>query len=75
MSLVLHIQKSIGFAKMRTSSHRYNIETVRHGETKRNQIIHRPHCCTDSDLVVNNSAELPFFNSIIKDKTHVLCKF
>ena len=59
-------------AQLRTSSHRFNIETGRHGAVKQRDIRNRlcNHCCdmTNMDLL----AELPFFDPIIEDEIHVL---
>ena len=59
-------------AQIRTSSHRFNIETGRHGPTKRCNILHRLcyQCCEKG--TIDHLAELPFFEPIIEDELHVL---
>ncbi|KAL5256064.1 hypothetical protein ACHWQZ_G011320 [Mnemiopsis leidyi] len=61
-------------AEFRMSSHRYNIETGRHGVSKRGDILHRIcyQCSTNDKNVLANLRELPFFCPIIEDEYHVL---
>ena len=61
-------------AEFRMSSHRYNIETGRHGVSKRGDILHRIcyQCSTNDRKVMANLKELPFFYPIIEDEYHVL---
>ena len=59
-------------AQIRSSSHRLNIETGRHGIEKRSNVLNRVchHC---SDLTnLKYLAELPFFAPICEDESHVL---
>ncbi|KAL5258389.1 hypothetical protein ACHWQZ_G009029 [Mnemiopsis leidyi] len=59
-------------AQMRTSSHRLNIETGRHGIVKRNTVLNRVcHHCSDLTYL-EYLAELPFFDPICEDEIHVL---
>ena len=59
-------------AQLRTSSHRFSIETGRNGAVKQREIRNRlcNHCCdmTNMDFL----AELPFFDPIVEDEIHVL---
>ncbi len=74
LSLKLSHQQSRRLAQLRTSSHRYNIETGRHGLHRRNNIIHRV-CfqCTTNDMdTMEAMAALPCFDPIIEDEVHVL---
>ena len=59
-------------AQLRTSSHRFNIETGRHGAVKQRDIRNRlcNHCCDLTNL--DFLAELPFFDPILEDEIHVL---
>ena len=59
-------------AQIRTSSHRLNIETGRHGVDKRNNVLNRVchHCCDQTYL--KDFVELPFFAPIYEDESHVL---
>ena len=61
-------------AEFRMSSHQYNIETGRHGVSKRGDILHRIcyQCSTNDKNVLANLRELPFFCPIIEDEYHVL---
>ena len=60
-------------AQFRSSSHHFNLETGRHGTHKRNQAVPRicNACSTDEINVLDNFAEMPFFDSIIEDEVHV----
>ncbi|KAL5272263.1 hypothetical protein ACHWQZ_G000471 [Mnemiopsis leidyi] len=60
--------------EFRMSSHRYNIETGRHGACKRGNILHRIcyQCSTNDKQVLSYLKELPFFNPIIENELHVL---
>ena len=62
------------FAEFRMSSHRYNIETGRHGLSKQGDILHRIcyQCSTNDKQVLENLKELPFFCPIIEDECHIL---
>ena len=66
-----HVKK---LAEFRMSSHRYNIETGKHGVSKRGDILHRIcyQCSTNDQKVLANLKELPFFCPIIEDEYHVL---
>ena len=66
-----HVKRLTEF---RMSSHRYNIETGRHGVSKRGDILHRIcyQCSTNDKKVLANLKELPFFCPIIEDEYHVL---
>ena len=60
------------FSRMRTSSHRYNIETGRHGLARRNNILNRVcYWCSDEEAITT-LVELPFFDPVIEDEHHVL---
>ena len=61
-------------ALFRSSLHQFNIETGRHGTYKRNQVVPRicNACSTDETDVLNNFAEMPFFDPVIEDELHVL---
>ena len=60
-------------AKFRSSSHSFNIETGRHGASRRH-IINRicKNCSTQDQEVLYGLAEMPFFDPIIEDEVHVL---
>ena len=63
--------------QFRTSSHRYKVETGRHG-VQRNNVLNRVcnHCSTTDLETMNFLAALPTFDPIIEDELHVLqsCK-
>ncbi|KAL5272963.1 hypothetical protein ACHWQZ_G000969 [Mnemiopsis leidyi] len=67
----LHLKR---FAEFRMKSHRYNIETGRHGLSKQGDILHRIcyQCSTNDKQVLENLKELPFFCPIIEDECHIL---
>ena len=58
-------------AQLRSSSHRYNVETGRYGQ-KITSVVHRicQICCDGQNVAT--LAELPFFEPIIEDELHVL---
>ena len=60
-------------AQLRTSSHQYNIETGRHGQN-RESVVNRicTTCSKNDDDTVTLLAELPFFDPIVEDETHVI---
>ena len=59
-------------AQIRSSSHRLNIETGRHGIEKRSNVLNRVcHYCSDLTNL-KYLAELPFFAPICEDASHVL---
>ena len=72
LSADLSCKQSKRLDQMRTSAHRFNIETGRHGSSKQSTIINRlcPHCCCIETL--GYLAELPFFEPILEDEIHVL---
>ena len=72
LSVHLSFKQSKRLAQIRTSSHRLNIETGRHGHIKQSSILNRvcPHCC-DTDTL-GHIAQLPFFEPIFEDEAHVL---
>ena len=74
LSLYLPYNQSKRLAQIRTSSHRLNIETGRHGHVRRNNILNRicPTCSTKEKNTLEYMAELPFFDPIIEDEVHVL---
>ena len=74
LSLYLPYKQSKRLAQIRTSSHRLNIETGRHGHFRRNNILNRicPTCSTKEKNTLEYMAELPFFDPIIEDEVHVL---
>ena len=55
-------------AQFRSSSHRFNIETGRHGTHKRNQVVSRicDACSTDERDVLDNFAEMPSLTPLSK---------
>ena len=61
-------------AQFRSSSHHFNIKTLRHGTHKRNQVVIRicNACSTDERILLDNFAEMPFFDPIIEYEVHVL---
>ena len=73
LSLYLPYKQSKRLAQIRTSSHRLNIETGRHGHFRRNNILNRicPTCSTKEKNTLEYMAELPFFDPIIEDEVHV----
>ena len=60
-------------ARLRTSSHRFNIETGRYA-TNRHSILSRicRNCSCDDWHTVELMAELPMFNPIVEDELHIL---
>ena len=74
ISFALNHKQFKRLAQLRTSSHRFNIETGRHGTHKRSSIINRlcNLCCTDDKDTLSNLIELPFFEPIVEDEVHVL---
>ena len=74
ISFALNHKQFKRLAQLRTSSHRFNIETGRHGTHKRSSIINRlcNLCCTDDKDTLSNLIELPFFVPIVEDEVHVL---
>ena len=59
-------------AQIRSSSHRLNIETGRHGLEKRSNVLNRAcHYCSDLTNL-KYLAELPFFAPIYEDESHVI---
>ena len=74
LSSSLSYKQSKKITELRTSSHRFNIETGRHGHERRKNITHRVclSCCNDKDSIISDLAEMPFFNPIIEDEVHVL---
>ena len=73
LSISLTYDEGKRVAQFRTSSHKYNVETGRHGP-KREKLINRLcRCCsTSSDDTLHGLTELPFFYPIIEDELHVL---
>ena len=74
LSFALNHQQVKRLAQIRTSSHRFNIETGRYGKDRRLSITNRLcyHCCADNLEMLLNLEELPFFDPIIEDEVHVL---
>ena len=74
LSFALNHQQLKRITQIRTSAHRFNIETGRHGIDKQLSIINRLcyHCCVDDRETLLNLIELPFFDPIIEDEVHVL---
>ena len=60
-------------AQLRTSSHKYSIETGRYG-SKHGNVINRicDFCCTEDKEALELLKECPFFDPIIEDEWHVL---
>ena len=58
---------------MRKSSRQYNIENGRHGQS-REIVVDRIYttCSKNDDDTVTLLAELPFFDPIVEDETHVI---
>ena len=72
LRIKLTYQQSKKLAQLRTSSHRLNIETGRHGYVRQSNILNRVcYQCCDEDTV-KHLAELPFFDPILEDEVHVL---
>ena len=69
LNMNLSYNESKKLTQFRSSSHQFNIETGRHGTHKRNQVVPRVcnACSTDETDVLDNFAEMPFFDPIIKD--------
>ena len=74
LDMNLSFNEAKKLAQFRSSSHQFNIETGRHGTYKRNQVVPRicNACSTDETDVLNNFAEMPFFDPVIEDEVHVL---
>ncbi len=74
LSINLSHKQSKRIAQLRTSAHRFNIETGRHDNAKRSTILNRLcyQCCTNDRNTMDSLAELPFFPPIIEDEIHVL---
>ena len=73
LSLKLGYFENKRVAQLRSSSHQYNIETGRHGQNR--EIVVNLICTTCSkndDDTVTLLAELPFFDPIVEDETHVI---
>ena len=74
MGVELKYQQAKRIAQVRTSSHRFNIETGRHGNTNQSAILNRvcPHC--NDTHALRYLVELPFQESelILEDELHVL---
>ena len=74
LGVELNYQQAKRIAQVRTSSHRFNIETGRHGNTNRSAILNRmcPHCNDTNAL--RYLVELPFQDSelVLEDELHVL---
>ena len=60
-------------AQIRTSSHKFCVETGRHG-IKRLKLVNRvcKHCTTENQEVFDLLMELPYPDPIIEDETHIL---
>ena len=60
-------------SQIRTSSHKYNIETGRYGQ-KGLSISNRicKHCSTEDSEIIDSLCVLPFYDPIIEDEEHVL---
>ena len=73
LSLKLGYFENKRVAQLRTSSHQYNIETGRHGQN-RESVVNRicTTCSKNDDDTVTLLAELPFFDPIVEDETHVI---
>ena len=73
LSLKLGYFENKRVAQLRTSSHQYNIETGRHGQN-RESVVNRicSTCSKNDDDTVTLLAELPFFDPIVEDETHVI---
>ena len=70
----LNHQQLRRLAQIRTSSHRFNVETGRHGPEKRSTVLNRVcHHCSDTDTL-KYMLELPFQASqvVVEDELHVL---
>ena len=68
----LSYKQSKKLAQLRSSSHRFNIETGRHGHLRHSNALNRIcYQCCDEDTI-GNLAELPFFEPINEDEEHVL---
>ena len=73
LRLDLSASSSRAISRLRTSSHKYNVETGRYG-TKRVNILNRvcKHCSTDDEESLNSLLQLPFAEPVIEDELHVL---
>ena len=73
LSINLRPQQTRRLAKLRTSSHQYNIETGRHGMHHK-ELSNRAckHCSTTDVESLDLLLELPFPDPIIEDELHVL---
>ena len=74
LNMNLSYNESKKLAQFRSSSHQFNIKTGRHGTHKINQVVPRicNACSTDERDVLDNFAEMPFFDPIIENEVHVL---
>ena len=65
-------KQSKSLAQLRTSSHKLNIETGRHGSARHGNLLNRLcYQCCDQEAI-QHLAELPFFEPINEDERHVL---
>ena len=73
LSLKLGYFENKRVTQLRTSSHQYKIETGRHGQN-RESVVNRKctTCSKNDDDTVLLLAELPFFDPIVEDETHVI---
>ena len=73
LHLDLSYQQLKRFAQFRTSSHRFKIETGRHGNL-RSSVLNRicNHCSTDDMETLRALESLPEFDPIIEDEEHVI---
>ena len=72
LSMDLTSKQSKKLAQLRTSSHRFNIETGRHGQVRHSNSLNRVcYQCCDEDTV-KYLAALPFFEPINEDEVHIL---
>ena len=65
-------KQSKSLAQLRTSSHKFNIETGRYGPARYGNVLNRLcyQCCDEE--AIKHIAELPFFEPTYEDETHVL---
>ena len=73
LSLNMPYNEMKHLARLRTSSHRFNIESGRYA-TNRHSILSRicRNCSCDDWHTVELMAELPMFNPIVEDELHIL---
>ena len=65
-------KQSKKLAQLKSSSHRFNIETGTHGYLRQSNTLNRIcYQCCDKETI-GNLAELPFFEPINEDEEHVL---